>query len=79
MKQTKLIKREFKLDVYELDGVDHKVGVARNYGEKTSGADFYYIDKDNSYKFIASVQTKDGSELTEDVILSHVAIAFVIE
>ena len=65
-------KMDSALTVYDREGLDFKVAVVR-YNSKQ--CNIYYL-VDGSYEFLGGLSRKDGSDLTEEEILSHVALLF---
>ena len=64
--------KDYTVSLYNMEGVDYKVAVVR-VNEKS--CNLYYVDG-VEFKFLSGLKSKYDSELTEDVIMSHVTIAF---
>ena len=67
-----LMKQVLSLSIYEREGYDYKVAVIR-YNSKR--CDIYYL-VDGRYEFLSGLGCRDGSDLTEKEIMSHVALLF---
>jgi hypothetical protein len=72
------------MDVYTKKGCDVKVGAKKyfngDYSKNGSKIELYTIDSDWYLKFFTKISSKDGSEITDDIIKSHVQIFYdVIE
>lgn len=67
-----LYKSDAALTIYERKGYDFMVAVIQ-YNSKR--CDIYYL-VDGNYEFLSGLSCKDGSDLTEEVIMSHVSLLF---
>lgn len=65
-------RQDYTVSLYDKEGVDYMVAVVR-VNEKS--CNLYYVDG-VEFKYLSGLTSKDGSELTEDAIMSHVTIAF---
>lgn len=68
------------MDVYTKKGCDVKVGAKKylngDYSKNGSEIELYTIDDDWNPKFYIRISSKDGSEITDDIIKSHVKIFY---
>lgn len=68
------------MDVYSKNGYDTKVGVKKylngDYSNNGSSVELYTIDSDWNPKFYITISSKDNSELTDDIIKSHIEIFY---
>lgn len=71
---------EGMMDVYTKKDNDFKVGVKKylngDYSKNGNEIELYTIDDDWQPKFYIRISSKDGSEITDDVIKSHVQILY---
>jgi glutaredoxin len=72
------------MDVYTKKGCDVKVGAKKylngDYSKNGSEIELYTIDEGCDPEFYIRISSKDGSEITDDIIKSHVQIFYdVIE
>ena len=61
------------LRVYSKEGFDFSVGVRQT---SPSSVDFFTIDDGEEPKYFITITDKNGGDITDDVILSHVEIFF---
>lgn len=66
---------QLSLTIYEMEGFDYKLAVVRNSNQ---GCNLFLL-KDGRFDFIIGLSHKDGSDLTEEDILSNVILYFEVE
>lgn len=68
------------MDVYTKKGCDVKVGAKKylngDYSKNGSEIELYTIDEGCDPEFYIRISSKDGSEITDDIIKSHVKIFY---
>lgn len=68
------------MDVYHKEGYDFSVGAKKylngDYSKNGNEVELYTIDGGWNPKFFIRISSKDGSEITDDIIKSHVEIFY---
>ena len=73
--KTEFLKTQLSLTIYEMEGCEKKVAVV---SDNSKGCNLFYLYR-GKYTFISGLSNKDGSDITEEDILFHVALFYELE